>query len=202
MTFTEAKDSISSIDVNGAEILTGSVDGRVRNYDLRMGCMDQDVIGRKPHQLILKIEAANADARTDPVTSITTTKANDSYLVSTLDSTLRLMDKRDGKLLQAFTDPPGFKNDTYRIRSTLAAADSLVISGSEDGNVYVWDLLEGHVLHRLKHTQQALTDGKASASAAGAKRKEVVTAVAWNQLRREWASAGGDGSVVVWGMDR
>jgi len=41
----------------------------------------------------------------DPVTSVTIAKANDSYLVSTLDSTIRLMDKRDGKLLQAFRDP-------------------------------------------------------------------------------------------------
>lgn len=47
MTFSEAKDSISSIEIVGAEILSGSVDGRVRSYDLRMGCMDQDVIGRK-----------------------------------------------------------------------------------------------------------------------------------------------------------
>lgn len=47
MTFSEAKDSISSIEVVGAEILSGSVDGRVRSYDLRMGCMDQDVIGRE-----------------------------------------------------------------------------------------------------------------------------------------------------------
>jgi len=42
---------------------------------------------------------------TDPVTSVAMAKANDSYLVSTLDSTIRLMDKRDGKLLQAFRDP-------------------------------------------------------------------------------------------------
>lgn len=47
MTLSDAKDSISSIDVSGAEILAGSVDGRVRCYDLRMGCMDQDVIGRE-----------------------------------------------------------------------------------------------------------------------------------------------------------
>lgn len=40
----------------------------------------------------------------DSVTSVMATKANDSYLISTLDSTLRLMDKRDGKLLQAFRD--------------------------------------------------------------------------------------------------
>ena len=30
MTFTEAKDAVSSIAVRGAEIIAGSVDGRVR----------------------------------------------------------------------------------------------------------------------------------------------------------------------------
>ncbi|KAL1302997.1 hypothetical protein AAFC00_003313 [Neodothiora populina] len=182
MNLTDATDSVSSIDVVGAEIITGSVDGRVRSYDLRMGYMDQDVIG-------------------PPINSITSTKTNDSYLVSTLDSTLRLMDKRDGKLLQAFRDSD-YTNTVYRTRSTLAAADSVVISGSEDGQIYVWDLLEGRVLHKLRHTQSALTDGRYSsepgAQPASAK-KAVVSAVVWNQLRHQWASAGSDGSVVVWG---
>ncbi|GAB7351006.1 hypothetical protein MBLNU459_g1498t1 [Dothideomycetes sp. NU459] len=181
MTLAEAKDSISAIAVAGAEVMTGSVDGRVRCYDLRMGCLDQDVIGF-------------------PVTSLAVAKANDSYLVSTLDSTLRLMDKTNGKLLQAFRDQD-FANATYRIRSTLAAADSLVISGTEDGAIYVWDLLSGSVKHKLRHTQQTLTDGKSKGTVATSTKKDVVSAVAWNQLRKEWASAGGDGSVVVWGLD-
>jgi len=130
------------------------------------------------------------------------TTANDSYLASTLDSTIRLMDKRDGKLLQAFRDE-GFKNTEYRIRSTLAAADSLVISGSEDGGIYVWDLLEGRLLHRLNHFQQSLTDGKGAVAGFQNKaKKEVVSAVVWNQARRQWASAGSDGTVVVWGGDK
>ena len=42
---------------------------------------------------------------TDPVTSLTPTKQSDSLLVSSLDSTLRLMDKPDGKLLKAYKAP-------------------------------------------------------------------------------------------------
>ena len=41
----------------------------------------------------------------DPVTSLTPTKQSDSLLVSSLDSTLRLMDKPDGKLLKAYKAP-------------------------------------------------------------------------------------------------
>jgi len=105
MTFSEAKDSISSIDVKGPEITVGCVDGRVRCYDLRMGQTDVDVIGREYSPLIHMLYTPTDTMHSDPVTSVTIAKANDSYLVSTLDSTLRLMDKRDGKLLQAFRDP-------------------------------------------------------------------------------------------------
>ncbi|GAB7342879.1 hypothetical protein MBLNU457_g0999t2 [Dothideomycetes sp. NU457] len=181
MTWNEGRDSIAAVKVVGAEVVVGCVDGRVRTYDLRMGCVDVDVIGH-------------------PVTSVSIAKANDSYLVSTLDSTIRLMDKRDGKLLQAFRDPD-FQNKNYRIRSTLAAGDSLVISGSEDGNVLVWDVLSGTVKHRLRHAQSALTGPQHSEVKSQPSKQAVVSAVAWNQLRKEWATAGGDGTVVLWGND-
>ena len=42
----EARDSVSSLHVVGHEIVTGSVDGRVRVYDLRMGMLFVDLIGR------------------------------------------------------------------------------------------------------------------------------------------------------------
>jgi mitogen-activated protein kinase organizer 1 len=44
MTLSEAKDSISSITVLGPEILAGSVDGRLRTYDIRQGKIATDVI--------------------------------------------------------------------------------------------------------------------------------------------------------------
>jgi mitogen-activated protein kinase organizer 1 len=47
MSLSEAKDGISSIEIVGEEIYAGSVDGRVRVYDIRMGRVSVDVIGRK-----------------------------------------------------------------------------------------------------------------------------------------------------------
>ncbi|KAK4990258.1 hypothetical protein LTR66_006851 [Elasticomyces elasticus] len=176
MTLTEAKDAISAIYVTGHQIMTGCVDGKVRMYDLRKGSVDVDVIGC-------------------PVTSITPSKANDSYLVSTLDSTIRLMDGMNGRLLQSFRDA-NYTNTNYRIRSTLAMADSMVISGSEEGNILVWDLLSGVVQHRLWHGRSG---GRGTGEGG---KQDVVSAVAWNQLRKEWVSAGGDGEVVVWGAVR
>lgn len=45
--FEEARDSVSSVLVAGHEIIAGSVDGRVRIYDLRMGMVYVDVVGRE-----------------------------------------------------------------------------------------------------------------------------------------------------------
>lgn len=45
MTLSEAKDSVSTIDVSGTEIVAGSIDGKVRCYDVRKGLVETDVIG-------------------------------------------------------------------------------------------------------------------------------------------------------------
>lgn len=83
------------------------------------------------------------------------------------------MDKGNGQMLQQYT---GHTNVDYRIRSCLGMGDSVVVSGSEDGMLYAWDLLEGKVLQKLE--------------AHGGK---VASAVAWNGVKKEWASAGADG---------
>ena len=42
----EAKDSVESVAVGTTEIVTGSTDGCVRVYDIRMGELRTDTIGR------------------------------------------------------------------------------------------------------------------------------------------------------------
>ena len=166
LTLSEAKDSVSSLAVAGHHIFAGSIDGRIRTYDIRMGEVYIDTIGA-------------------PVTSVTTTNQADSVLVSTLDSTLRLMDRRDGKSLKTYK-ADGFINDTYRIRSTLGAGDAFILSGSENGEIFIWDLLEGNLRHQLRHdpaSEHKSTRGK----------QDVISAVTYCPTRMEWASAGGDG---------
>lgn len=46
MTLTEAKDSVSAVCVSGHEIFSASIDGKVRIYDIRMGTVKVDVMGR------------------------------------------------------------------------------------------------------------------------------------------------------------
>lgn len=60
-------------------------------------------------------------------------------MASSLDDTIRLMDRANGGLLNAYK---GHKNHQYKIRSCLSNSDAHVISGSEDGKIYMWDLIE------------------------------------------------------------
>jgi mitogen-activated protein kinase organizer 1 len=71
--------------------------------------------------------------------------------------------------------------------------EACAVSGTEDGRVLVWDVMTGRLMHRLWHKDT-------SGAAADASKRDVVSAVAWNQLRKQLASAGGDGTVVVWGQ--
>ncbi|XP_069783601.1 WD repeat domain-containing protein 83 [Narcine bancroftii] len=123
----EAKDGISSVKVSDHEILSGSVDGRVRRYDLRMGQLIADFIG-------------------SPITSVCFSRDGQCTLSSSLDSTLRLLDKETGELLGQYT---GHSNEQYKLDCCFNEADTHVVSGSEDGQVYFWDLVEGSQAAKL-----------------------------------------------------
>uniref|UniRef100_A0A669QX77 WD repeat domain-containing protein 83 n=1 Tax=Phasianus colchicus TaxID=9054 RepID=A0A669QX77_PHACC len=117
----EAKDGISSLKLSASEILTGSVDGRVRRYDLRAGQLYSDYVG-------------------SPITSVCFSKDGQCVLAASLDSTLRLLDKETGEMLGEYT---GHRSTSYRLDCVLSEQDTHVGSASEDGNVYFWDLVEG-----------------------------------------------------------
>ncbi|ELT93971.1 hypothetical protein CAPTEDRAFT_226222 [Capitella teleta] len=130
----EATDSVNCIQVTDFEILTGSVDGKVRRYDLRNGEMISDYIGK-------------------PVTSVCISQDGQCVLTGTLDNTLRLIDKDSGELLNEYT---GHKNSNYKIDSSVSSSDTHILSGSEDGHVYVWDFIEAKVVNKLPHKGQVV----------------------------------------------
>jgi mitogen-activated protein kinase organizer 1 len=111
----------------------------------------------------------------DPITSVCQTNDTNAILLSTLDSTIRLLDKGNGVVLQTYTS---HVNSDYRIRSCLGLNDAYVVSGSEDGKIYVWDLLDGKVVSILE---------------GGAKAGKVVSAVVFHKAQKSFLSAGADG---------
>ena len=59
-------------------------------------------------------------------------------LITTNDCRIRLVNISDGKTIQKYK---GLQNEEFMIRSFPDDNNELVISASEDGNVYIWDLM-------------------------------------------------------------
>lgn len=163
-TLSDAKDSVSCLDIHEHRIFTASVDGRLRTYDLRKGCLTTDPVD---------------DARA-PLTSVTVLQDGEAALVSTLRSQIHLVDLHQSSAvpLQVFH---GHKNEAYRLKPALADNDTLVLAPSEDGRVYVWDLMDETPVQTLDGQRAG---SKGFALAAGSD--------------RSWVSSTLDGSIVFW----
>ncbi|KAI0744924.1 nuclear mRNA splicing protein [Earliella scabrosa] len=116
----DARDAVQTIHVGKTYILTGSVDGHVRTYDLRMGELRSDFLGH-------------------PVTAIVPSQDNQTYLATTLDAHIRLMDMSTGKMLNDFK---GHSSTSYRIRACFGHGEATVVCGDESGSVWAWDLVD------------------------------------------------------------
>lgn len=131
---SDAKDSVSSVDVHGHRIATASVDGKLRVYDLRMGQLTTDSVTAMPSDITRGTSTAT------PLTSVMISQDGDTALVASLDSTVRLMDLESGLALQAYV---GHQNSVFRMRAVLDDDRGTVLSASEDGCVFLWDLMAG-----------------------------------------------------------
>ncbi|PWY79676.1 WD repeat protein [Aspergillus heteromorphus CBS 117.55] len=180
-TLTDARDTVSSLHVHMPtySIASGSYDGHVRVYDLRMGSATVDVLGY-------------------PVTSVRCSADGNAVLVSTLDGRIRMLDRADGKLLKGFggddngggmDDGRKYRNSELRIRSVFAKNDAVVLSGSEadpstgQAGMFAWDVLSG----------------EAVAGVPAGEGVKAVSAVAWNERGGCWAGGCSDGTVKVYG---
>ena len=208
----DAKDAVSSLAIpgngTGAEIVAGSVDGRVRTYDVRMGRATTDVLGASVTSLCLA-----RDART--------------LLVGTLDSKLRLMDRATGACLRTYqsvtdADParPRWRNEELRVQSVLGGQERFVVAGDEmtaesaatgpatganEGRVWAWDLLTGKLVATVavpwgsggRRTAAVVVgrDGKEK------ERKNVVSCIAWRDggFGNQFCVGGTSGVVTVFG---
>lgn len=75
----------------------------------------------------------------DEITSVRPSHDAQCLLLSCLDSTVRLFDHDTGTLLQSYK---GHVANEYRIESCLTNDDAYVVSGSEDGKILCWDLVD------------------------------------------------------------
>lgn len=178
MVLEDAKDGIACLTCWDKDIVTGSTDGRMRSYDIRMGkCL--------------------VDVQPGAVTSLTLSRDGRTVLVSCLDGKIRLMDRENGNCLRTF--PPdtkiggsdhGYKNEALRLQSCLASNDALALSGSEaDGKVRGWDVVTGKQVGIVEISDSA----------------KVVSTVRWRGgsevegRRGVWAAGGTEGVVKIFG---
>ncbi|KAJ5108613.1 hypothetical protein N7456_005288 [Penicillium angulare] len=185
---TEATDTVSSLHAHmpSYSIASGSYDGHVRVYDVRMGKTTDDVLAY-------------------PVTSVRCSADGNAILASTLDSYIRMLDRSNGSLLAAFGGPAkektpfvdgtrsrhSYRNAELRVRSTFAQGDAVVLSGSEAAKndeeglgaaVFAWDILSGETVAVVPMGEKV----------------KVVSCVAWNE-KGFWAGGCSDGTVRVFG---
>jgi mitogen-activated protein kinase organizer 1 len=202
----EARDAVSALAVTGATVVAGSVDGRVRSYDVRMGRCVTDVFAA-------------------PVTSLCLARDGKTILVGTLDSKVRLMDRENGACLRTYGDE-GWRNEELRVQSVLGGKERFVVTGDEmtatapagetanpttgpgtgnEGRVWVWDLLTGKLVTRLvvpwgsggsdSRRKVVGRDGKEK------ERKNVMSCLAWRNggYGDQFCVGGTSGVVTVFG---
>ncbi|KAJ4431702.1 hypothetical protein ANN_20304, partial [Periplaneta americana] len=136
----DAKDAVTSLEVTDHEIVTGSVDCKVRRYDIRANKLFSDFIG-------------------DAVTCVSLTRDAQCLLVSSADNMVRLLDKDSGDLLGEYS---GHRMGDFCMESCVDHRDHHVISGSVDGDIWCWDLVQGSVVTKLTHEKNSVVHSLSS----------------------------------------
>ncbi|CAM9218531.1 unnamed protein product [Phaeothamnion confervicola] len=156
----QCRDSVTSVAAgpSGDNIICSSVDGSVRTFDLRAGCCFEDQLHA-------------------PVTSVAVSHDGECVLAACLGGVARLLSRMTGADLNSYT---GHEHRSYPVQACFSGDDAHVISGSEDGSVCIWDLVEATMVARLqRHTGPA-------------------GAVSCHPTDRFLVSGSYDGSAVVW----
>jgi len=135
---SDATDSVACVEVvdeqdASAQIVTASVDGKVRTYDIRMGQVQCDDVG-------------------DAVTGMALSHDGNCLAASCVDGTIRLVERETGHLLNTYASSHMAGN--YALQCTMTADDAHVMSGSEDGCAVFYDLVRGKgVIHLEGHSR-------------------------------------------------
>ncbi|KAA8498569.1 WD repeat-containing protein 5 [Porphyridium purpureum] len=132
-------DPVSSVSFScdGTVLASSSFDGLCRVWDLTIGkCMQT-----------LDVKCGNSEV---PASCMSFSPNSKFLLVSTLNGTIRLWDYSSSKPFFV-KEYKGHENGRYCTFSTfvVASARKYVLSGSEDGKVYLWDLQSKEVVQIL-----------------------------------------------------
>ena len=130
-TLSDASDAVTCIDTSDYEILSSSLDKSSRIYDIRFGQLISDFIG-------------------DELTFCRFGGENQLILLAALNSTIKLFDRMSGGLFNEYADCSSAK---YKLECAFAVDDKLVVSGSENGGLCVWNLIDCMLIYGGKIKQ-------------------------------------------------
>jgi len=158
--FTDFKDSITKVffTKDMSQIYASSVDGCIRRYDIRKGELIVDHVAR-------------------PIVDMAISRDSNCILAGCLDSTIRLFEKSSAELLSQYK---GHDCSTSKTECKFTNTDAHVVTGSEDGKILFFDLLEEKPIHKIRA------------------HKGCVTSLAYHPDEVAMISAGVDGVARVW----
>jgi WD40 repeat protein len=132
----DSKDAITAVASARFAILASSVDGKLREYDIRQSCM-------------------TVDSFAAPIVGIELSGDEQTVLVARLDSKVELFVKPTAEVIQTYQ---GHSATKYAVRAHFGANDGVVVSGSESGEVVIWEAVEGSVERRVKFGEGPILD--------------------------------------------
>ena len=92
----------------------------------------------------------------EPITCVSFTEDEQCVLASCLDSTIKLIDKETGCVLNTYKS---HTNKDFKIENSVAIKDTSIISGSEDGTLFIWDLITAEVTFERKKAHNSVLYG-------------------------------------------
>lgn len=162
-TLDDFKDGVSCIYTTDNEIIVSSSDGSLYTYDVRSGMVQTDKVGKAITNFVLSQDGKCAVA-------------------ACLGGRIHMLERSSGDVLNIYS---GHLHTQYKVECALSPNDEHIVCGSEDGDIYVYDILNSKPIKRLrKHTTLCCSLTFRQASAFG----DIPLL----------CSSSGDGAILVW----
>jgi autophagy-related protein 16-1 len=116
------------------------LDSHIRLWDARAGDKPSDVL---------------ENIHNKQITSVSLAPDRKTVLTCSRDNTLKFVDLRMNQTLQTFQHP-GYRTETNWGRACISPDGSMVVGGSSNGDLYIWDALSGSIKTVLEHHQRAI----------------------------------------------
>ena len=121
---SDFSDSVTFVRMSSNAIIASSVDGAVRIYDMRQGYM-------------------HADNLIDPITSISLSEDEKTYIATCLGGKLRMMEISTGRVLKEYAGGHIHKN--FKIEACYENDYTSLLCGSEDGSFCHYAIVSGEI---------------------------------------------------------